>query len=203
MTWTVRFKPHGKGRWLDLSYHSEQRQAERAWFGWLMIVPYLHCSWIVEHKEERMIEKTPDDGRNPKAILAALEARGVKLAIEGDNLRKTAGTLTKDDAEDIKSCKTELFMLLWEREQVPTLNPWSDADAASFLANAQTSFKEFWNDIEKDGVVDAAKLRAAGAILCDALAMLADAQRDRDLDLFKRKCLNVSWLCHHVREKLK
>ncbi len=151
------------------------------------------------------MEKTPDDGRNPKTILAALEARGVKLAIEGDNLRKTAGTLTKGDVEDIKACKPELFMIIWERDEAiyrTVVNPWSDADAASFLANAQTSFKEFWTDIEKDGVIDAGKLRAAAAILCDALAMLADAQRDRDLDLFKRKALNVAWLCNHVRGKL-
>ncbi len=207
MTWTVRFKPVGKGRWIDLSGHPTEETASRAWFGWMMVIPYPHSYWIVEMTKTTEPANpwgfAPDDGRNPKTILEGLEGRGVKLAIDGDNLRKVEGTLTAADVVDIKACKPELFMLLWKREHKPAPEPWNDKDAGEFLTNAQSSFKGFWSEIEHEGVIDLAKLRAAGAILCDSLAMLADAQRDRDMDEFKRVTLYVKWLCNHVRYKLR
>ncbi len=145
-----------------------------------------------------------DDGRQPKAILASLEARGITFEIDGSSLRKVAGDLTTEDREDVRACKFELMTLLRLRkhglEHKP--QPWDGTEAIQYLQKSREAFKGLWDDLEAMPP-NQAKQRAAFAILTDGLAMLAEGLRDHDLERVRDKCLYIELLCNRVRESYK
>ena len=141
----------------------------------------------------------PDDGRQPKAILASLEARGVMLALDGDNLRRVAGELTSDDKADLKACKVEILILLRARDPAPS--PVIDAKSLnSYLIDAKTKFGDLWADLDK---ASPEHRRAAFVVLADAVAMLADAVAGPRDDEVKRQAEYVGWLCGRVQERIR
>ncbi len=207
--WLIRFKPNGKGRWVDLSSHTTECRASAVWHGWMLIVPHGHSAWIIEERQTEMGRPatTPfnpfgfpeDDGRDPKAILADLELRGITWEIDGDNLRKTAGDLTEKDRGDVKACKLEIMRILRHRLwQAVDITPWNGAEALHFLEKARASFKGLWDDLQAQPI-GLTKQSAAFAILSDGLAMLAEGVRDQDLDKVRDKTLYLEWLCNRVR----
>ncbi len=142
-----------------------------------------------------------DDGRQPKAILERLEANGVILAMVDGRLKRLAGTLSDRDRDDVTACRPEIVGILCERERRKAASPWNDSTAAIFLERARGAFGDLWDDLHAKH--ETKKRTAAIAVLTDSISMLAEAQRDRNLDEFTRKSDYVVWVCETIRSNLR
>jgi len=208
--WQVRARPGCIGKWVTLSTHDTYAAASRAWFGWMTLVHTNNNEWFIRERKGPVAKRTDnpalklnpfvglDDGRDPKALLAELESRGVRLMIDGDNLRRAEGQLQPGDREAITACKVELMILLRAREGKPP-SAWDEASANRFIREARVRFRDLWEELSSRGEP---LTNAALAVLCDAAAMLAESVSSHNLDAVRAKASYCGWICDRVREQI-
>ena len=217
MRYLVTVRPGGEKKWVTLSEHADYSSARRAWFGWMTILHTNHNAWFIDSKKGNVMGRpfrpekakqkggnpfnVPDDGRNPKAILEALESRGVTLLIDGHNLRKGSGDITLADREDITACKTEIMMILKSRQDRELARQeWDGSRAANYIREAQATFKQLWDVLHDPANLGLAA--AAFAVLTDSIGMLSEAVTAQDLTEVQKKSAYVGWLCDTVRQRI-